>query len=168
MNEHAHAEIVQLDQFGSRKKAQHIKEQILALDDDLLAWIEVYLETAVQGVRSHDIAEKIETHLERFVVFFFKRYGHERISTVLKRDVLAWMMALQAEETEEGEPAALAPATVNNHLTSFSGFTTWSHAQRDDLFALGNPCSGVKELPLPALVPRTLSQGVTVNTKWRN
>lgn len=107
--------------------------------------MEVYLETVIRGVRSHEIAGKIEMHLERFVAFFLKRYGHEHISTVLKRDVLARMDRLSTEETEEEEPAALAPVTVNNHLASFSGFCSWVSAQREDLFALGNPCAGVKD-----------------------
>ena len=71
--------------------------------------MDTYLDLAVEGVRSRDIAQKIELHLERFTDFFVRRYGHTRISTVLKRDVLEWMKQLRAEETEVGEHAALAP-----------------------------------------------------------
>lgn len=165
MTEHARAEIIQLDHFGSRKKSTSIKIQLATLEDELVAWMDTYLDLAVEGVRSRDIAQKIELHLERFTDFFVRRYGHTRISTVLKRDVLEWMKQLRAEETEVGEHAALAPATVNNHLASLSGFTSWVAAQRSDLFVLGNPCAGVKELPLPALIPHTLSEAQVISLK---
>ena len=53
----------------------------------------------------------------------------------------------------------LAPATVNNHLASLSGFTTWVSAQEPGLFATGNPSTGVSALPLPPLEPRSLTPG---------
>ena len=53
----------------------------------------------------------------------------------------------------------LAPATVNNHLASLSGFTTWVSAQEPRLFATGNPSTGVSALPLPPLEPRSLAPG---------
>jgi integrase len=51
----------------------------------------------------------------------------------------------------------LAAATVNNHLASFSSFTTWVHAQAPRLFPVGDPAKGIGELGLPPLEPRTLS-----------
>ncbi|GCE32157.1 hypothetical protein KDA_76410 [Dictyobacter alpinus] len=165
MSDHARAEIIQLDHFGSRKKSSVLKEQITTLEDDLFAWMAAYLDLAVEGVRSRPIADKIALHLDRFADFFLRRYGHLRISTVLKRDVLEWMKRLRDEETEAGEHTALAPATVNNHLASLSGFTSWVAAQRPELFVLGNPCSGVKELPLPALIPHTLSEAQVISLK---
>lgn len=57
-----------------------------------------------------------------------------------------------------------ALATVNN-LASLSGFTSWVQAKRPDLFVLGNPSSGVKELPLPALIPHTLSEAQVISLK---
>src|SRR4051794_26377437 len=76
--------------------------------ESLTAWIARYVDLAVTGVRSEAVAQKIGLHLERFHTFYIEGYGHERISTVLKRDVVAWQRAL----VDEG----LAPATVNNHL----------------------------------------------------
>jgi integrase len=67
---------------------------------------------------------------------------------VLKRDVLAW----QQDLVDQG----LAPATVNSHLASLSGFTTWVHAQAPGLFPVGDPAKGIGELGLPPLEPRTL------------
>ena len=49
-----------------------------------------YQQLAVVGVRSPAVADKIALHLARFCEFFGQIYGHERISTCLKRDVLAW------------------------------------------------------------------------------
>ena len=117
--------------------------------ESLSAWITRYLSLAVVGVRSEEVADKIALHLERFRVFFEDAYGHERIRNVLKRDVLAWQRSL----SDRG----LAPATVNNHLASLSGFTTWVHAQAPHLFAVGDPAKGIGELGLPPLEPRTLT-----------
>jgi integrase len=117
--------------------------------ESLSAWVSRYLSLAVVGVRSEEVADKIALHLERFATFFNEGYGHERIRNVLKRDVLAWQRAL----SDQG----LAPATVNNHLASLSGFTTWVHAQVPHLFAVGDPAKGISELGLPPLEPRTLS-----------
>jgi hypothetical protein len=40
------------------------------------------------------VAQKIALHLDRFVGFFQASYGHDRIGTCLRRDVLAWQRAL--------------------------------------------------------------------------
>ena len=117
--------------------------------ESLSAWITRYLTLAVVGVRSEEVADKIALHLQRFAAFYEEAYGHERIRNVLKRDVLAWQRSLSEQD--------LAPATVNNHLASLSGFTTWVHAQAPHLFAVGDPAKGISELGLPPLEPRTLS-----------
>ena len=117
--------------------------------DSLAAWATRYLALAVVGVRSPAVTQKIALHLDRFIAFFQECYGHERISTCLRRDVLAWQRAL----TEQG----LAPATVNNHLASLSAFTTWVAAQAPEVFPVGDPAKGIRELGLPPLEPRALS-----------
>src|SRR4051812_24348806 len=96
--------------------------------ENLSARITRYLTLAVIGVRSEEVADKIALHLQRFATFYMDAYGHERIRNILKRDVLAWQRALSDQD--------LAPATVNNHLASLSGFTTWVHAQAPHLFAI--------------------------------
>ena len=101
------------------------------------------------GVRSPAVTQKIALHLDRFVGFFQEGYGHDRISTCLRRDVLAWQRALTAQ--------GLAPATVNNHLASLSAFTTWVAAQAPEVFPVGDPAKGIRELGLPPLEPRALS-----------
>ena len=97
-----------------------------AVPDSLAAWMDRYQALAVAGVRSEEVAAKIALHLERFRLFFVEAYGHDRISTVGRRDVAAWQRHLASE---------LAPATVNNHLASLSGFTTWVAAQAPGVFA---------------------------------
>ncbi len=117
--------------------------------DSLAAWATRYLTLAVVGVRSPAVTQKIVLHLNRFVGFFLERYGHDRMSTCLRRDVLAWQQQLVTD--------GLAPATVNNHLASLSAFTTWVAAQAPTFFAVGDPAKGVRELGLPPLEPRALS-----------
>ena len=117
--------------------------------DSLAAWATRYLALAVVGVRSAAVTHKIALHLDRFVAFFIESYGHDRISTCLRRDVLAWQKALVAQ--------GLAPATINNHLASLSAFTTWVAAQAPTVFPAGDPAKGVRELGLPPLEPRALT-----------
>jgi site-specific recombinase XerD len=109
-----------------------------------------YLELAVVGVRSATVAEKAALHLGRFVEFFEGSYGHDRITAVVRRDVRAWQQSL----VDRG----LAPSTVNNHLASLSAFTTWVDAQSPELFSAGDPAKGVREVRLPPLEPRALSE----------
>ena len=146
----AQKSITHLDQFVAQKERQAIKQFIAELPDSLTAWIECYLDLVVVGVRNEQVTRSIVLHLGRFADFFEERYRHERISTVLKRDVEAWITLLS-------DDLALAPATVNSHLASLSKFCSWVDAQHRELFACGNPASGVRELPLPALEPRALS-----------
>jgi integrase len=117
--------------------------------DSLAAWATRYLALSVVGVRSPAVTQKIALHLDRFVGFFLDSYGHDRISTCLRRDVLAWQKAL----VDQG----LAPATVNNHLASLSAFTTWVAVQAPAVFPVGDPAKGVRELGLPPLEPRALT-----------
>lgn len=117
--------------------------------DSLAAWATRYLALAVVGVRSEEVTKKIALHLDRFVGFFHESYGHDRISTCLRRDVLAWQKTMVAQ--------GLAPATVNNHLASLSAFTTWVAAQAPAVFPVGDPAKGIRELGLPPLEPRALT-----------
>ncbi len=140
----------QLASFTSRKVTGLADTLSEAIPDSLTAWMARYLTFAVVGVRSPAVAEKIALHLDRFVQSFTESYGHDRAGTVLKRDVLAWQRSLKDQ--------GFAPATVNNHLASLSGFTTWVHAQAPHLFPVGDPAKGITELGLPPLEPRALSE----------
>ncbi len=117
--------------------------------DSLNSWVERYLALAVTGVRSEAVTDKIVLHLGRFASYYQEAYGHDRISTLLKRDVREWQRSLVSQ--------GLAPSTVNNHLASLSAFTTWVHAQDPQLFPAGDPTKGIGELGLPPLEPRALS-----------
>src|SRR5947209_5384242 len=119
------------------------------MPDSLEAWMLSYLELAIEGVRSEAVTQKIALHLRRFQTFFFEAYGHDRLSTCLRRDVQAWQHSLQAQ--------GLAHSTINNHLASLSAFTTWVQAHAPDLFPMGDPAKGVGALGLPPLEPRSLS-----------
>src|SRR5579859_735619 len=117
--------------------------------DSLAIWAERYQQLAVAGVRSEEVAKKLALQLGRFIAFYREAYGHDRASTCLKRDVVAWQQHLQ----EQG----LAPATVNNHLAALSAFTSWVSIHAPRLFPFGDPAKGVGELGLPPLEPRALS-----------
>lgn len=118
------------------------------LPDSLADWAARYLTLAVIGVRSPAVTQKIALHLDRFVGFFVESYGHDRITTCLKRDVVAWQRSLGDH--------GLAPATINNSLASLSGFTTWVAAQAPGVFPVGDPAKGIGERGLPALEPQAL------------
>jgi hypothetical protein len=77
----------QLAIFTSRKVTGLADTLGDAVPDSLPAWMARYLSFAVVGVRYPAVAEKIALHLDRFVRFFTEVYDHERISTVLRRDV---------------------------------------------------------------------------------
>ncbi len=141
--------VVYLRKFTSRK----VKRPEMSLSEapeGFSEWVGRYLELAVVGVRSRTVAEKAALHLGRFVGFFEEAYGHDRISAVVRRDAQAWQRSL----VEQG----LAPSTVNNHLASLSAFTTWVDAQAPGLFLAGDPVKGIRELRLPPLEPRALSE----------
>jgi len=57
--------------------------------DSLAASATRFLALAVVGVRSAAVAQKVALHLDRFGAFAEARYGHDRISAELRRDVLA-------------------------------------------------------------------------------
>jgi site-specific recombinase XerD len=120
------------------------------LPDSLAAWMDYYLEMAVQGVRSESVSRKMKLHLHRFQQFFEERYGQERISSCVKRDVTAWQQALATR--------GFAPATINNHIASLSAFGTWVHRQEDTVFPMGDPTKSIGEISLPPLEPRTLDE----------
>ena len=121
----------------------------MAAGDSLEVWISRYLLLAIEGVRSEEVAAKIELHLGRFRSFLAKAYGHDRISTVVRRDVVEWQQHLAG---------SFAPSTVNGHLASLSGFASWVMVHAPEAFPLGDPVSGVAALALPALEPRSLNR----------
>lgn len=127
-----------LDKLTSRK-----------VPDRLSTWAGRYLEFAVRGIRSDEVATKIARHLERFRHFFHENYGHDRVSACLRRDVTAWRDALVKD--------GLAASTINGHLSSLSGFASWLDAQAPGLFPAGNPARGIGELGLPPLEPKALT-----------
>jgi site-specific recombinase XerD len=129
----------------------------LAAPDAIEACAGRYLDAAVRGVRSAEVADKIALHLARFRDHFHAAHSHDRLSAVVRREVIAWRDHLAAAPATGG--LGLAPATVNTHLASLSGFTTWVCAHDPAALPHGNPCAKVGDLPLPALEPRALTPG---------
>jgi hypothetical protein len=95
----------------------------LAGPDSIEAWAARYLDAAIRGVRSPEVTDKIALHLARFGDHFHDVHGHERLSAVIRREVLSWREHLATDPNTGG--LGLAPATVNAHLASLSGFMTW-------------------------------------------
>ena len=136
----APSRVLQTDRFASRNDAG-------AVSVSMAGWVESYLALAVAGVRSDEVSSKIDLHLGRFCAWFAAAYGHDRISAVGTRDVAAWQRELSV---------GLAPATVNSHLASLSGFVSWVDAQSPGLLAQGAATAAVAALALPPLEPRSL------------
>ena len=113
------------------------------------AWAARYEELALAGVRSREVTDRIALHLHRFAEYLLQTYGHDRLATVVRRDVAGWRDALVA--------SGVGPSTVNNHLASLAGFSGWVTAQAPDALPGGNPTSGVRTLALAPLEPRALT-----------
>jgi integrase len=117
--------------------------------DAVSAWAARYEQLALTGVRSREVTERIALHLGRFGEYLSATYGHDRLATVVRRDVVGWRDALVS--------SGLGPSTVNNHLASLAGFCGWVAAQAPDALPDGNPTSGVRTLALAPLEPRSLT-----------
>ncbi|MCA1680961.1 MAG: hypothetical protein LC777_19480 [Actinobacteria bacterium] len=115
------------------------------------AWATSYEELALIGVRSREVAERIALHLHRFAEYLTATYGHERLSSVVRRDVVGWRDTLVS--------SGLGPSTVNNHLASLSGFCGCVVVRAPDALSGGDPTRGVRTLALAPLEPRALSPG---------
>jgi hypothetical protein len=62
--------------------------------DAVSAWAARYEELALTGVRSREVTERIALHLGRFGEYLSATYGHDRLATVVRRDVVGWRDAL--------------------------------------------------------------------------
>ncbi|MFC4062625.1 tyrosine-type recombinase/integrase [Planomonospora corallina] len=135
-------------------------------DEHLTVWIEHYLDLAVRGVRSPEVAGKISRHLERFSAWISGGLGHDRLPAITTREVAAWRdhLAAAGRHAKDGTTAPMAPATVNNHLAHLSALFSWisTHAPAA-LLPGGDPTKRVEPLRLPTPEVRALS-GAQVRT----
>jgi hypothetical protein len=69
----------------------------LAAPDAIEAWAGRNLNAAVRGVRSSEIADKIALHLARFRDHFHAAHGHDRLTAVVQREVIAWRSLYRAK-----------------------------------------------------------------------
>jgi hypothetical protein len=72
--------------FADRRSTGAIQHPVEA-DDSVAAWVQRYLDQAVRGVRSDEVAGKISRHLERFYKWLAAELGHDRVSAVTPREV---------------------------------------------------------------------------------
>ncbi|MGH3587744.1 MAG: tyrosine-type recombinase/integrase [Pseudonocardia sp.] len=113
-------------------------------------------------MRSAEVTGKITRHLRRFITWFRGGMGHDRVSAVTPREIAAWRDHLAAEGNvgKDGVGAAMAPATVNNHLAHLSALFTWVSAHAPaGLLPHGDPTKKVGPLRLAAPGVRALSGG---------
>src|SRR5260370_16087481 len=109
------------------RKVIDLDRGLAEADDSVTAWTQRYLDLAVRGVRSDEVARKIARHLERFAAWCIAGLGHDRVSGVTPREVAAWRDHLAAEGNtgRGGALTGVAPATVNNHLPHPSALFSW-------------------------------------------
>ncbi|NBE96920.1 hypothetical protein FE391_24695 [Nonomuraea sp. KC401] len=101
-------------------------------------------------------------HLERLRVWIRSGLGHERVSAITARELAAWRDHLAAAgwQRKDGSAAAMAPATVNNHLAHASALFSWISAHAPAaLLPGGDPSKRVEPLRLPAPEVRALNAG---------
>jgi integrase len=148
-------EVPQPREVSSRK----VIDLSRAVGDSLDEWITSYLDLAVIGVRSAQVAGKITLHLTRFAEYFAAGYGHRRLTAVTMREVNGWLAHLSAAGNtgRDGTSAPMAAATVGNHLAHLSGFFTWVASHCPDLLPHGDPTKKTDPPPIPAPTPRALS-----------
>lgn len=127
-------------------------------DDDnrISLWLNRFMDEEIRGIRTPNIERKIELQLNRFLVFFRQRYGHEKVSAITKRDVVSWVRELYGDPDDP----RLAAATVNNHKTHAALFLKWLSLRAPHLLP-ENPAKGreLRDIQLPAPEPRALTEG---------
>lgn len=143
---------------------QNTSQKVLPLSGDaensLNFWKNRFMESEIRGMRSHDIEKKIELQLQRFIDFFQKRYHHDLVSAVVKRDVKAWIDDLY----NDGE--GFAASYVNNHKAHLSLFMGWLHHKAPYLLP-EDPTKGrgLKDILLPAPEPEALTYEQYISLK---
>ncbi len=104
------------------------------MPDSVTSWAARYRDLALVGVRSEEVTARIMLHLGRLAEYLTATYGHDRLSSLVRRDVVGWRDQLAK---------TLAASTVNHHLASASGFLAWVAAQAPNTLPTGNPGTGV-------------------------
>ncbi|WP_235918320.1 tyrosine-type recombinase/integrase [Paenibacillus lutrae] len=123
----------------------------LSEDDHLGLWLPAYIDRVYED--SQD-PKKIERCLNRFYHFYIERYGHDKVTGIVKRDIQDWLNFLYKPEKNGG--AGYAASYVNNHHSALNGFIKWLRAAAPHLMPK-DPMKGIREIMLPAPEPRTLT-----------
>lgn len=141
----------------TKKGAQKVLNLYDPESDVLTLWKDRFMEEEIQGDRSHNIEQKIDKQLQRFIDFFRSRYGHERVTAVTKRDVKAWIEFLYKDGKGPGE--GFAASTVNNHKAHLSLFLGWLHNARPYLLP-EDPTKGkgMRDIQLPVPEVKALTE----------
>lgn len=128
-------------------------------DDNITIWLSKYMDMIQE--ESAD-PKKIERCLKRFVNFFIERYGHQKVSAIVKRDVEAWLKVLY--DPKEAGGFGFVASYVNSHHSALKGFTKWLRAAAPHLMAK-DPMHRVKQIMLPDPEPKTLTHEQVLSLK---
>lgn len=120
-------------------------------EDSLQLWKDRYMESEISEDRERDAEQKINLHLQRFVDFFQKQFGHDKVTTVVQRNVVEWLDSLY----RDGK--GFAPSTVNQHQVNLSRFMNWVKYHAPHLLPV-DPTKKIKVLGLPPSEPRAYNE----------
>lgn len=120
-------------------------------EDSLQLWVDRYIETEILGNRSREVENQIRRQLQRFVDFQVRQRGHDKITTIVNRQVKEWL----ADLYQDGK--GYAPSTVNNHQANLSRFTGWLKFHAPHLLPV-DPAKKIKPIGLSAPEPRALNE----------
>lgn len=131
-------------------------------EDSLQTWFDRYIERVILEERSEGEDRRIRRLVSRFIDFFQDRYGHDRVSVVVKKDVVAWLDHLYADPAKGG--SGFAASNVNTHQSALNQFMKWLHAAAPHWLPK-NPTRGVRDIKLPEPDPRALSPSQITSLK---
>lgn len=123
-------------------------------EDKLQVWKDLYMEEEIYPERPKDSSQKVNRLLQRFIDFFQERYGHQKVTTVTKRDVEAWLELLY--DPKETGGLGFAANYVNDHQTTLSAFFKWLRIKAPYLI-YKDPTNKVRDIYVSEPEGRSLS-----------
>ncbi len=120
-------------------------------EDSLQLWKDRYMESEISGDCSHEVVAQIERQLSRFVQFLQEHVGHDKMTTIVPRQVREWLASLY----ENGK--GYAASTVNHHQATLSRFMSWVKFHAPHLIHR-DPTKGIRKIGLPPPEPRAYTE----------
>lgn len=124
-------------------------------EDSLSLWLPKYINYLQEEKDpSNEDIQKTRRLIDRFIEFYHQQYGHDRIATIVRRDIEAWLNHLYSSPAEGGK--GYAASYVNGHQNALSQMMKWLRIAAPHLIHK-DPTRGIKEIMLPDPEPRTLN-----------